>query len=364
MVEGNRIELTEDEAELYDRQIRLWGLESQKRLRAAKVLVIGMSGLGAEVTKNIVLAGVKSLTMMDGSVATKEDLCSQFFIPHSELGKNRAEASVERAQQLNPMVEVKAVPHYPEKFADEPDFYTKFDIVCATRLDLPTYLKINTICRNANVKFFCADVFGTFGYHFSDLQNHEYAEEETKQIAKPVLSSHTPNKRAKMEKEAVKVTVKKTDKFVPLQAVVDMDWKNEENKKKLNEMDSSFILSMILLSFRSKQKRDPSPATREEDIKLLQSIRDEFLTDKSVPLEKVPDECFRTVFAEVSPSCAVVGGVLAQEIIKVVSQKGAPHNNLFLFNPLSSCGTVVSLGNIPSQNSKQEPVDLIDLDDD
>lgn len=31
MVENNGIELTEDETELYDRQIRLWGLESQKR---------------------------------------------------------------------------------------------------------------------------------------------------------------------------------------------------------------------------------------------------------------------------------------------------------------------------------------------
>ena len=72
------------------------------RLRAAKVLVIGMSGLGAEVTKNIVLAGVKSLTMMDGSVATKEDLCSQFFIPHSELGKNvRLYIYTDCFQQLN-----------------------------------------------------------------------------------------------------------------------------------------------------------------------------------------------------------------------------------------------------------------------
>jgi hypothetical protein len=32
MVEINASELTEDEAELYDRQLRLWGLDSQKRL--------------------------------------------------------------------------------------------------------------------------------------------------------------------------------------------------------------------------------------------------------------------------------------------------------------------------------------------
>jgi molybdopterin/thiamine biosynthesis adenylyltransferase len=35
------------------------------RLRAARVLLIGVRGLGAEVAKNIVLAGVKSLTLLD-----------------------------------------------------------------------------------------------------------------------------------------------------------------------------------------------------------------------------------------------------------------------------------------------------------
>lgn len=36
MVESNGIELTEQEAELYDRQIRLWGLDSQKRYAIEK----------------------------------------------------------------------------------------------------------------------------------------------------------------------------------------------------------------------------------------------------------------------------------------------------------------------------------------
>ena len=37
------------------------------RLRAARVLLIGVSGLGAEVAKNIVLSGIKSLTLLDSS---------------------------------------------------------------------------------------------------------------------------------------------------------------------------------------------------------------------------------------------------------------------------------------------------------
>jgi len=35
------------------------------RLRAAKVLLVGIGGLGAEVAKNIVLSGIKSLTILD-----------------------------------------------------------------------------------------------------------------------------------------------------------------------------------------------------------------------------------------------------------------------------------------------------------
>ena len=41
--------LSSTEAELYDRQIRLWGVEAQKRLRSAKVLVVGVSDVNLEV---------------------------------------------------------------------------------------------------------------------------------------------------------------------------------------------------------------------------------------------------------------------------------------------------------------------------
>ena len=40
------------------------------RLRAASVLLVGMRGLGAEVAKNIVLAGIKSLTLLDPTVVS------------------------------------------------------------------------------------------------------------------------------------------------------------------------------------------------------------------------------------------------------------------------------------------------------
>lgn len=58
------------------------------RLRAAKILIIGLNGYGAEIAKNIILAGVKAVTFLDHRNVTVEDWCSQFLAPKESLGKN------------------------------------------------------------------------------------------------------------------------------------------------------------------------------------------------------------------------------------------------------------------------------------
>jgi len=44
-------------SKIYDRSIRLWGKDSQQRIISAKVLVVGLRSLSAEICKNLVLAG-------------------------------------------------------------------------------------------------------------------------------------------------------------------------------------------------------------------------------------------------------------------------------------------------------------------
>lgn len=46
-------ELSQAETDRYDRQVRIWGAEAQKRLQTAKVLLCGLRGLNVEVAKNI-----------------------------------------------------------------------------------------------------------------------------------------------------------------------------------------------------------------------------------------------------------------------------------------------------------------------
>ena len=91
-------ELTDKEAEVYDRQIRLWGVDAQKRMRASRVLVAGLGALGAEVTKNVVLAGV-GVTVQDERLVTEADTGVQFFVDASHVGQNVSSGARRGGQQ-------------------------------------------------------------------------------------------------------------------------------------------------------------------------------------------------------------------------------------------------------------------------
>lgn len=58
------------------------------RIRTAHILLISFKALANEVAKNLVLAGIGSLTIVDHQVLTEDDVCSQFFITEADIGKN------------------------------------------------------------------------------------------------------------------------------------------------------------------------------------------------------------------------------------------------------------------------------------
>lgn len=55
-------------------------------------------------------------------------------------------------------------------------FFKGFTMIIATRLSSDQLITINQYCRQNGTQFICGDVFGLFGYSFSDLQEHEYYE--------------------------------------------------------------------------------------------------------------------------------------------------------------------------------------------
>lgn len=82
---------------MYDRQIRLWGLEAQNRIRKAHILVINLDGLTTEAIKNWVLAGISALTVVDYREDTSwHDLSAGFFWREADLKEQVCTRSLSR----------------------------------------------------------------------------------------------------------------------------------------------------------------------------------------------------------------------------------------------------------------------------
>ncbi|XP_066494362.1 SUMO-activating enzyme subunit 1 isoform X2 [Tiliqua scincoides] len=233
--------ISEEEAAQYDRQIRLWGLEAQKRLRASRVLLAGLAGLGAELAKNLVLAGVRALTLLDHRQVSPEDARAQFLVPAGSLGRNRAEASLERAQALNPMVDVQAD---PEDVAQKPEeFFARFDVVCLTCCPREVLLRVDQICQQQGVRFFAGDVFGCHGYMFADLGEHEFAEEKMKVAKDGQGAEDGPQvKKAKLNVAETTTLVKKRMAFCLLKEALSINWNNEKTKTSLKRIAPDYFL--------------------------------------------------------------------------------------------------------------------------
>lgn len=79
--------LDADEYGLYDRQIRLWGAQAQQQIRSADILLISIRALGTEIAKNLTLAGINSLTIIDDDLVADSDLGAQYFLRDEDIGK-------------------------------------------------------------------------------------------------------------------------------------------------------------------------------------------------------------------------------------------------------------------------------------
>uniref|UniRef100_A0A4W4EUC5 E1 ubiquitin-activating enzyme n=1 Tax=Electrophorus electricus TaxID=8005 RepID=A0A4W4EUC5_ELEEL len=158
---GNVAEIDEG---LYSRQLYVLGHDAMKRMQNSNVLISGLRGLGVEIAKNVILGGVKSVTLHDQGVAEWRDLSSQFYLREEDLGKNRAEVSQNRLAELNSYVPVTS---YTGALTN--DYLTQFQVVVLTNSTLDEQMHIGDFCHSKGIKLIIADTRGLFGQLFCDF---------------------------------------------------------------------------------------------------------------------------------------------------------------------------------------------------
>ncbi|HET7385355.1 MAG TPA: adenylyltransferase/sulfurtransferase MoeZ [Nocardioidaceae bacterium] len=101
-------ELTIDEVRRYSRHLIIpdVGMAGQKRLKNAKVLVIGAGGLGSPALLYLAAAGVGTLGIVDFDEVDESNLQRQVIHGQSDIGKSKALSAKESIHEVNPLIEV------------------------------------------------------------------------------------------------------------------------------------------------------------------------------------------------------------------------------------------------------------------
>ncbi|KAG8325121.1 E1 ubiquitin-activating protein [Homalodisca vitripennis] len=161
---GSSLPNEEIDEGLYSRQLYVLGHDAMRRMATSDVLISGLGGLGVEVAKNVILGGVKSVTLHDNSECTIDDLSSQFYLSEVDIGKNRAEACCHQLSELNTYVPTKS---YTGQLTDE--FLKSFRVVVLTNSSLEEQERIAAVTHSNNIALIVAGTKGLFAQVFCDF---------------------------------------------------------------------------------------------------------------------------------------------------------------------------------------------------
>ena len=145
-VNGN-VELSHEEILRYSRHLLIpeVGLSGQKKLKSARVLVIGTGGLGSPVALYLAAAGVGRIGLVDYDVVDFSNLQRQVIHGTSGLGTLKVESARQRMLDINPEIQVDV---YNEPFTSENAMRIaqEYDILIDGTDNFPTRYLTNDLC--------------------------------------------------------------------------------------------------------------------------------------------------------------------------------------------------------------------------
>lgn len=305
-------DLTEEQAAIYDRQIRVWGADVQQRLTGASVLVLGCTPLAAEVSKNFVLAGIGSVRLMDTTPA--KDAAASFLVKADEGAEtSAADAFAAALQEMNPMVSVSSLPGDSSDIQDATALQAYHLVLCFGK-HAGEQARVNALCRAQGVKFMSAVSRGPLAYTFLDLLMHTF--------------------KAKAGTESAELPAT-TFSYAPLSDAAQMSWSAMPQR-----LYHFFMTSFQLIAqFEVEHGRFAGP----DDLDALDALGQARLKasgGKPKLYDRSALALYLTGGAEFAPVNAIVGGFMANDVIRCISYVGQPSKNVLMFSVSDSVAQI------------------------
>lgn len=141
------ISLSQEEVLRYSRHLIMpeVTMEGQKRLKAARVLLVGTGGLGSPVAMYLAAAGVGTIGLVDFDVVDYTNLQRQIIHFTSDVGRPKLQSAIEKIQAINPFVHV--IPFETRLTTENAlDILRDFDVIVDGTDNFPTRYLVNDAC--------------------------------------------------------------------------------------------------------------------------------------------------------------------------------------------------------------------------
>ncbi|MGB3180870.1 MAG: molybdopterin-synthase adenylyltransferase MoeB [Cyclobacteriaceae bacterium] len=141
------IQFNKEELERYSRHLIIpdFNIEGQRKLKGARVLVVGTGGLGSPLLQYLTAAGVGTIGILDFDVVDESNLQRQVLFRVEDVGQPKAEVAKRTLERLNPHVDF--IVHNTQLTSDNAlDIIKEYDLVADGTDNFPTRYLVNDAC--------------------------------------------------------------------------------------------------------------------------------------------------------------------------------------------------------------------------
>jgi molybdopterin/thiamine biosynthesis adenylyltransferase/rhodanese-related sulfurtransferase len=141
------VELSHEEIRRYSRHLIMpeVGMEGQRKLKAASVLLIGAGGLGSPLGMYLAAAGVGRIGLVDYDVVDESNLQRQVIHGTKDVGRPKLDSARERMQDINPNVQIDTY-NTPLTSENALDILAPYDVIVDGTDNFPTRYLVNDAC--------------------------------------------------------------------------------------------------------------------------------------------------------------------------------------------------------------------------
>ena len=287
-------------------------------MKESRVLVLNMTGSITELCRHLVLSGI-NLELADDKVSVESSLSSTDFLinPKEDVGKfvsinfnnlQRTEVFAQKLKEMNPFANVFIT--MVDNLENTLDSQNYSAVIYGFRTFKEAVL-INNTCRKIGVPFYCLNTSGLFGFFYID-------------IGKEMTFIH--HRKATDTDETHTITDSKTleQYFSQFTDESKLTW----NKRAIFKNDKFITL---LLAHRYLQESGI-------DITLSQFIKTKGLPDSVISnpdFKDIEDKLASTYNLDFNPTASVIGAIVSQEIVKVITQKDFPSHGFAIYDSIT-----------------------------